>query len=225
MPIPSKTQNSLETDNKSIPIVAKPTLWDPIYALAEYDARTSTWYSRPPISGANLSRLLQIHWITIDDIKENCTKEDLAALREFRTYCLKVALDIAGLWPKDKKLIINDRFLGLGDRRLDIGGGATVVRWEDGEYPWRIEWKSREEALPSECLDHIFNVAYSGRREMGSEYDENDDKRICELMGDHVPFSYSRDLFMKSFRHYIAPMDDLWFEQGMQEERNTEGCE
>ncbi|KAJ8519710.1 hypothetical protein ONZ45_g3362 [Pleurotus djamor] len=216
----SKSQPATPPASKEADIPIVPMVWDPIYALADYDARTSTekGHIRPPIAGVSLSRLLQIHWITMDDIKEDCNEDDFAALTAFRTFCLKVALDTAGLWPMSKKLIIHPRFLGLGDKRLNIGSGSNVVRWEDGERPWMLRWNSGAEVIPSECMNHVFNAAYPKHSESASE----DDMRISEMLMNYIPSAYSRQLHVTSFLQHVAQIDAFFLEQAMLEESGSD---
>ncbi|KAJ8473104.1 hypothetical protein ONZ45_g16422 [Pleurotus djamor] len=84
----------------------------------------------------NISRLLQIGWLTLDEVRSSASQVEWENLRLFRKDCLRRALGM-GRSGSVKNFRVADEFLGLvGGKSLEMRG----VRWEDGEMPWKLEW-------------------------------------------------------------------------------------
>ncbi|KAJ8468378.1 hypothetical protein ONZ45_g17266 [Pleurotus djamor] len=132
-------------------------LWDAVGALAEFEAWKLAVSAGAPhrvLSPVNVSRLLQIGWITRFEAHQCGGLE----LWQFRKQCLIKALLKARCYDGKHPLVITDDFLGLTDRPLNVGGGSSVIRWEDGEAPWMLAWTgSTSMQPPMKTLVHTFN--------------------------------------------------------------------
>ncbi|KAJ8519718.1 hypothetical protein ONZ45_g3344 [Pleurotus djamor] len=153
---PPSVRRAQRTDvqTSSPPSEVKP--WAPTIALAHFDLWNLAFHAgaKPPVvDPLDLSRLLQIGWITLFEANA-CGG---AALRSYRKTLLMKALIKSGRLDGKKSLKITDSFLGLTTRPLHLGGGRSIVRWEDGEQPWRLNWAPSLDAPPLQTHVHKFN--------------------------------------------------------------------
>ncbi|KAF8627904.1 hypothetical protein AX15_004181 [Amanita polypyramis BW_CC] len=78
---------------------AVPEIFDPYRGVAEFEYRLGVKKFRRPVPGKTLRRILDLSWITLEEVEQRCAPMDLEALR---TYDEKVAQDIEegrGVYP------------------------------------------------------------------------------------------------------------------------------
>ena len=95
---------SLEERRKVAQNVAT-EIFDPYRAIAEFEhkldisSKSRTSGSRRPISGKVIQRLLDIGWISEEEIEQRCIPVDIQALREYRKKLILDAREGWGIYP------------------------------------------------------------------------------------------------------------------------------
>ncbi|KAF9446675.1 hypothetical protein P691DRAFT_776692 [Macrolepiota fuliginosa MF-IS2] len=79
---PNTTPNT-NGNNPNINISLTPEIFDPYKALGEFEYRLRQNPRTLPIPGKSLRRLLEINWVSVEEVRKRCSTDDIKNLEEF----------------------------------------------------------------------------------------------------------------------------------------------
>lgn len=194
----------------SVPPPTRTTeIFDPYRALTEIDYRWAQTERTFPVAGKTLRRLLDIGWLTVDELSTRGHAMDITALQAFDEHRAAAKATNGGVevfpW---RPLIAEGTQPPTGDvRRIMLGNGGGVWKQQDRQMVSHVaaeEWRRKQEEEAAEKMKEL--------QELERERERERKRRGKRKMEEGADIDYRKeereDLSSGPKRLRLSPSDD-----------------